>query len=81
VPLFDGTHRLGAMQITVSQGTDLPDPAVERVHRLLTQVAGHLVAAVAGPRDLRQVNGPLATRCGCQGRTTGRLPAKSVAFG
>jgi phosphoserine phosphatase RsbU/P len=45
VPIFDGVHRLGVVLITVPESTDLLDPAVERVYRLLTQLAGHIVAA------------------------------------
>jgi sigma-B regulation protein RsbU (phosphoserine phosphatase) len=45
VPVFDGVHRLGVIRITVPHGTDLLDPTVERVYRLLTQLAGHMVAA------------------------------------
>src|SRR5215218_590404 len=45
VPVFDGVHRLGVVLITVPEGTDLLDPMVERVYRLLTQLAGHMVAA------------------------------------
>jgi sigma-B regulation protein RsbU (phosphoserine phosphatase) len=44
-PVFDGVHRLGVMRITVPEDTDLLDPMVERVYRVLTQLAGHLVAA------------------------------------
>jgi phosphoserine phosphatase RsbU/P len=44
-PVFDGVDRLGVMQITVPDGTDLLDPTVERAYRLLTQLAGHMVAA------------------------------------
>jgi phosphoserine phosphatase RsbU/P len=45
VPILDGVHRLGVMRITVPTGTELGDPTVERVYRVLTQLAGHLVAA------------------------------------
>jgi sigma-B regulation protein RsbU (phosphoserine phosphatase) len=44
-PIFDGVHRLGVIRITVPEGTDLLDPTVERAYRLLTQLAGHMVAA------------------------------------
>ena len=45
LPLVDGTHRLGVLRITMPAGTDLTDPSVEDATRLLTHLAGHLVAA------------------------------------
>jgi phosphoserine phosphatase RsbU/P len=44
VPVFDGVDRLGVLRYTVPDGTDLLDPTVERAYRLLTQLAGHIVA-------------------------------------
>ncbi|WNB86916.1 PP2C family protein-serine/threonine phosphatase [Cellulomonas sp. ATA003] len=45
VPLLDGTHRLGVLRVAVPVGTDLAEPSVEDAYRLLTHLAGHLVAA------------------------------------
>uniref|UniRef100_UPI001F0B7F61 PP2C family protein-serine/threonine phosphatase n=1 Tax=Cellulomonas endophytica TaxID=2494735 RepID=UPI001F0B7F61 len=45
VPLVDGVHRFGVVQFGLPAGTDPADPAVEDRYRLLSHLAGHLVAA------------------------------------
>jgi sigma-B regulation protein RsbU (phosphoserine phosphatase) len=44
VPVVDGVHRLGVLRITMPDGTDLRDPAVEDAYRLLAQLTGHVIA-------------------------------------
>jgi phosphoserine phosphatase RsbU/P len=44
VPVVDGVHRLGVLRITMPDGTDLHDAAVEDAYRLLAQLTGHIIA-------------------------------------
>ncbi|MDT0164624.1 PP2C family protein-serine/threonine phosphatase [Actinotalea sp. AC32] len=47
VPLLDGVHRFGVIELLLPEGTDPTDPAVVDRYRLLAHVAGHMVAAKA----------------------------------
>jgi sigma-B regulation protein RsbU (phosphoserine phosphatase) len=45
VPLLDGVHRLGVVEITMPDGTDVRDGSVEEAYRSLVLLVGHVVAA------------------------------------
>ncbi|GGC00243.1 PP2C family protein-serine/threonine phosphatase [Cellulomonas carbonis] len=45
VPLLDGVHRFGVIELLLPEGTDPTDPAVVDRYRLLAHVAGHMIAA------------------------------------
>lgn len=45
VPVVDGADRLGVLEVGVPAGTDLQDPVVRERCRMLSHLAGHLVAA------------------------------------
>jgi sigma-B regulation protein RsbU (phosphoserine phosphatase) len=45
LPVVDGAHRLGVLEVRVPEGTDLTDPTFRERCRLLGHVTGHLIAA------------------------------------
>ena len=45
LPVVDGAHRLGVLEIRAPQGTDLADATFRERCRLLAHVTGHLIAA------------------------------------
>lgn len=45
LPVVDGTHRLGALEVTLPPGTDLDDANLRERCRLLGHLTGHLIAA------------------------------------
>lgn len=51
LPIVDGVDRLGALSLTVPDGTNLSDPAVEERYRLLSHLTGHLMAAKSSYGD------------------------------
>lgn len=45
LPVVDGAHRLGVLEVRVPAGTDLADATLRERGRLLAHVTGHLIAA------------------------------------
>jgi hypothetical protein len=45
VPLLDGVHRFGVVQLTMPAGTDVDDPRTQERYELLCHLVGHMIAA------------------------------------